>query len=75
MSGEEQFILIESLFEEVEELGSEDDAQGFDREEKVFAGRDPTVLIKRQSSGGDQTMEMKMIQESLIPGMQDRCDT
>ena len=31
------------------------------------------LLIERQSSGGDQTMEMKMIQQGLIPGMQ-HCD-
>jgi hypothetical protein len=70
--GEEQFILIKSLFEEVEKLASKDDAQGRNREQEVFAGGDPTVLIDRQSSCGDQTMEMKMIQEGLVPGMQHR---
>jgi hypothetical protein len=29
--------------------------------QKVFAGRTPAFLIVRQSSCGDQTMEMKMI--------------
>jgi len=75
LSYEEKLFLIESLFEEFEKLASENDAQGFDREEKVFAGRDPTVLIARQSPSGDKTVEMKMIQEDLVPGMQNSGQT
>ena len=57
----EELVLSESALEQVEELAAKDQAQGFNREQKVFAGRTPAFLIERQSSGGDQTMEMKMI--------------
>ena len=33
------------------------------------------LLIEGQSSGGDQTMEMKMIQQGLVPGMEHRDKT
>ena len=71
MTDKEELVCSKSVFEQVQELSAENDAQGCNRKEKVFAGRTPALLIERQSSGGDRTMEMKMIQESLIPGMQD----
>jgi hypothetical protein len=40
-------VLIERLLEKVEELTPEDDAEGFDTEEEVFAGGNPTSLIER----------------------------
>src|SRR5882724_2076347 len=73
LSYEEKFLLIESLVEKVEKLSAEDDTEGFDMEQKVFTGRTPALLIERQSSSGDQTMEMKMIQQGLVPGVQ-HCD-
>ncbi len=47
---EDEFVLIEGLLEKVEELTPEDDAEGFDTEEEVFASENPTSLIERQSS-------------------------
>ena len=67
--------MSESAFEQVEELAAKDNAQGFNREQKVFTGRPPALLIEGQSSSGDQTMEMKMIQQGLVPGMQHRDET
>ena len=32
-------------------------------------------MIEGQSSCGDQTMEMKMIQQGLVPGMEHRDET
>src|SRR6266478_8526994 len=57
----EELVSSESVFEQVEELAAKDNAQGFNREQKVFTGRTPALLIEQQSSRGDQTMEMKMI--------------
>ncbi len=74
LSDEEQLVLIEALLERVEKLGAEDPAQGFDRKEKVLTRRDPTVSIKRQRARGNQTVQMKMIQQGLIPGVQNRGD-
>ena len=74
MSEEEQFILIKAFFERVEELSVEDQAQGFNRKEKVLTGQDPAVSIKRQSARGNQTVQMKMIQQGLISGMENSSD-
>ena len=38
VSEQEQLVLIGALFERVEELSAEDQAQGFNREEKVLTG-------------------------------------
>ena len=64
--------LSKSLFEQFEKLAAENNAQGCDRERESFCGQGSSVLIERQGSSGNQTMEMKMIQEGLVPGMQDR---
>ena len=57
----EELVSSESAFEQVEELAAKDKAEGFNREQEVLTGRGPAHLIVRQSSSGDQTMEMKMI--------------
>jgi hypothetical protein len=68
---EDEFLLFESLSEKVEELTAEDGAEGFDTEEEVFAGRDPAVLIEREHSFWEEAMEVEVVVELLIPGMQD----
>jgi len=68
---EDKLLLIEGLLEKVEELTAEDDAEGFDTEEEVFAGGDPTSLIERQSTGRDKAVEVEVVLELLVPGMQD----
>ncbi len=68
---EAEFLLIEGLFEKVEELTAEDDAERFDTEEEVFAGGDKAVLIERQSTGRDKAVEVEVVLELLVPGMQD----
>jgi hypothetical protein len=70
-SWEDELVLIEGLLEKVEELTLEDDAEGFDTEEEVFAGGDPAVLIERQSSFWEEAMEVEVVVELLIPGVQD----
>ncbi len=70
-SREDKLLLIERLLEKVEELTPEDDAEGFDTEEKVFTGGDKAVLIERQSTGRDKAVEVEVIPELLVPGMQD----
>ncbi len=69
---EAEFVLIKGLFEKVEELTAEDDAEGFDTEEEVFAGGNPTSLIERQSSLGDEAVEVEVVLKLLVPGMEDQ---
>jgi hypothetical protein len=75
LTDKEELVLSESLSEQGEKLTPQNDAQGFNREQKVFTGRPPAHLIEGQSSCGDQTMEMKMIQQGLVPGMEHRDET
>ncbi len=70
-SWEDEFLLIEGLLEKVEELTPEYDAEGFDTEEEVFAGRNPTSLIERKSTLGEEAVEVEVVLELLVPGMQD----
>ncbi len=71
LAWEDKLLLIEGLLEKVEELTPEDDAEGFDTEEEVFAGGDKAVLIERQSTSRDKAVEVEVIPELLVPGMQD----
>ena len=71
LAWEDKLLLIESLLEKVEELTPEDDAEGFDMEEEVFAGGDPTSLIERKSPLGEEAVEVEVVLELLVPGMQD----
>ncbi len=68
---EDELVLIEGLLEKVEELSAEDDAEGFDTKEEVFAGGDPAVLIEREHSIWKQAVEVEVVLELLIPGVQD----
>ncbi len=68
---EDELVLIEGLLEKVEELSAEDDAEGFDTEEEVFTGGDPAVLIEREHSFWAEAMEVEVVLELLIPGVQD----
>ncbi len=71
LAWEDEFLLIESLLEKVEELTAEYDAEWFDTEEEVFAGGDKAVLIERQSTDRDKAVEVEVVPELLVPGMQD----
>ena len=71
LAWEDEFLLIEGLFEKVEELTLENHTECFYGEEEVFAGGDPTSLIERQSSLGDEAVEVEVVLELLVPGMED----
>ncbi len=71
LAWEDEFLLIEGLFEKVEELTLENHTECFYGEEEVFAGENPTSLIERQISLGDEAMEVEVVLELLVPGMED----
>jgi len=56
LSCKEQLLLIEGLFEQVEEPSAEHDAEGFDTDEKVLASGNPAVLIEGQGSSRDEVV-------------------
>lgn len=65
-------MLIEGLFEKVEELTLEDSTEGFDTEEEVFTGGDPAVSIETEHSFWEEAVEVEVVVELLIPGMKDQ---
>ena len=71
LAWEDKLLLIEGLLEKVEELALEDHTECFYGEEEVFAGGNPTSLIERQSTGRDKAVEVEVVLELLVPGMQD----
>ena len=71
MTWEAKLFLLEGLFEQVQELALEHDTEGLDTEEEVFTGRDPTGVIKREHSFWEEAMEVEVVLELLVPGMQD----
>jgi len=71
LTWEAKLFLLESLFEQVEEFALEDDTEGLDTEEEVFTGRDPTGLIEREHSFWEEAVEVEVVLELLVPGMQD----
>src|SRR5271165_4199291 len=52
------------------ELAAKYPAQHFDGKKERVAGVDPVGVIQRESTGGDHTMDMGMMLELLIPGVQ-----
>jgi len=65
--------LSESLCQVVEELAAEQFAQGTDWQEEPLAGGNPARAVGRQSAGGSDAMHVRMVLQSLRPGVQD-CD-
>ncbi|MEE9146967.1 MAG: hypothetical protein V3U27_06160, partial [Candidatus Tectomicrobia bacterium] len=68
---EAKLFLLEGLFEQVQELALEDDTEGLDTEEEVFTGRDPIGLNEREHSFWEEAVEVEVVLELLVPGMQD----
>ena len=70
-SGEDEFVFFEGTFEGFEEFSAEDGAQRIIVEEEAFAGRDVAGLVEGEGSLGEEAMEVEMVIQLLIPGMQD----
>jgi hypothetical protein len=61
---------VERGLQTSDELAAEDASEHLDREEEGSAGGDPTGVIRREASGGDHAVDMRMMLQSLIPGME-----
>jgi len=70
LAGELKLARTEGLIEQVEELAAEDSAQCFDGEQEIITVWDPTTLVQGQSAGGDKAVQMKVVSEGLVPGME-----
>jgi hypothetical protein len=63
--------LAESLLECGDELAAEDTAEHFDGKKKGVLGGDPASLVGGESTSSDYAVNMRMMLQSLIPGMED----
>jgi len=65
-----KFPSLKGMFEEVQELASEQGRKDPDGHEESFPGGDPTVAVRRQATAGDDTVQVGMAHEILPPGME-----
>lgn len=64
---------VESLFELLEELASEDPGEDTDKEQESGFGRDPSVVVSgAESPTGNDAVEVRVEVEGLGPCMEDR---
>ena len=75
LTGEDELTGNESLLQPINELTAKDSRESFDRKEKTVSGMNPTTAVEGQRTGRDDTVQVKMIQELLIPGVKNRCES
>ena len=68
---ETEFSLAVEFAKTLHKLTSEYTAQDFDRQEEVCGRRNPAGVIRRQSTGRNDAVNMRMMQQLLIPRVQD----
>jgi len=67
---EAKLALTEVVLESGDKLAAKDATEHLDGKEEGVAWLDPVGVIDRQSAGGHHTMDMGMMLELLIPGVE-----
>jgi hypothetical protein len=62
--------LTEGFLQTGHELAAKDPAQYLHRQEERITRVNPVLVIERQTTRGDHTMNVRMMQEVLAPGME-----
>src|ERR1700722_15218393 len=70
-SVEGEFVLCIELFQAIHEFTPEDFFEHLNREEELLLRVDPPRVVWSQAAGGNHTMNVGMMLEFLIPGVQD----
>jgi hypothetical protein len=65
-----ELVVVEGLLESVHELAAKDFPQHRLGKKVVFAGANPVGVIEGKATGGNDTMEVGMKLDFLIPGVQ-----
>jgi len=68
---EAQLALGEGMFQSGDELAPKDPSQNGDGKKEAATGGKPALVVGRESAGGDHTMDMRMMLELLVPGVED----
>src|SRR6266403_2360322 len=70
VSVETELTVTESLLESVDKLSAKDFTQHFAGKKEPLGCGNPVSVIERQSTGGNDAMDMRVHVEFLTPGMQ-----
>ena len=70
IAGEVQLVTLKSGLESGDELAAKHASEYLDGEKEARLRSNPAGVIKRESAGGDNAMDMRMKLELLVPGMQ-----
>ena len=62
--------LLESSFKSGDELAAKDATEYAHWKEEGIAGMDPTGVIGGKTSGGNHTMQVRMMEQVLAPGVE-----
>ena len=65
-----ELAFLERGLEASNELAAEDASEHLDREEEGAAGGDPTGVIGSEATGGDHAVDMGVVLQPLVPGME-----
>src|SRR6516162_1471317 len=69
-SGQVQLTALEGRLQAGDELATKHASQYSNGKEEAWVGSNPAAVIKRESAGGDDTVDMGMKLEFLVPGME-----
>ena len=70
MSVELECAGMKGGLESGDKLAAEDTAEHFDGKEEGAAGGDPAGVIRSEAAGGQHAVDMRMMLQSLVPGME-----
>src|SRR6266852_6151993 len=70
MSVELECAGMKSILESSDKLAAEDTAEHFDGKEEGSARGDPAGVVQSETAGGQHAVDMGMMLQSLVPGME-----
>jgi hypothetical protein len=69
MSVELKLATGEGLLQRGDELAAEDPTEDLDRQEEGSVGTDPVGVVRGETAGSDNTVDVGMMLEALVPGV------
>jgi hypothetical protein len=70
MAVEMEVAIVEPSLQPCEELAAEDAAEHLDGKEERPARSDPACVVRSEAAGGDHAVDMWMVLEALVPGVE-----
>ena len=70
-----ELVFGAGVVEKVDELGAEDDAESAHVKQEVGPGGDPSGVVETDRATRNETVQMEVISQSLVPSMKDSQET